>query len=41
MEETNDLIIEESEADHILEQLIAMRAQIDSLISIFMPDDDE
>lgn len=43
MEGTNDLIIEEQEADSILDQLIAMRATIDGLISIFMPDkeDDE
>lgn len=41
MEETNDLIIEEKEADGILDQLIAMRTTIDNLISIFMPDEED
>ena len=40
MDETNDLIIEEKEADDILDHLIAMRKTIDGLISIFMPDNE-
>lgn len=41
MEETGDLIIDEKEADNILEQLIEMRTRLDNLISIFMPEEDD